>query len=355
MRFTAQQNEFATAVSAAAQGIPNNPPMPIRAALYVEADDGILSVSGSDGDVTFTGRCPVQTQIVGQAVVPGKVFTDVIRNLPDVPVHVSADDKGTVLIEAGRAKFSLRTVPGPYPALPVPAPECGTVSAPDFAEAVRKTASSSAKKTDSNPAYNSVVAETDWDTLELVASDRSQLAVTGLKWLPTEMPAQSCLIPAWAAARFSKGLTGDITLGWDDRVVTLKSGTTEVTARLLEGDFPKWRTILPATDPDIVIDPAALTAAVKRAALTADGDAPVTLKFTPGELKVTAGGIAGDSSEIIDCSFQGEFEALFGVQRLLDGLAGCGDTATIGFTAANKPFYIYSDGYRFMVLPRRAV
>lgn len=354
MRFTAQQPVFAAAVTAAAQGIPGNPTMPIRAALCVEADDGILSVSGSDGDVTFTGRCLVQTAIAGQAVVPGKVFADVVRNLPDVPVHVSHDGKDTLLIEAGRAKFTLRTVPGPYPAPPAPAPECGTVSASDFADAVRKIASSAAK-TDSNAAYNSVVAETDWDTLELIASDRAQLAVTGLKWLPLEMPAQSCLIPAWAAARFAKGLSGDITLGWDDRVVTLKSDTTEVTARLLEGDFPKWRTILPAVDPDIVIDPGELAAAVKRAALTADGDAPVTLTFTPGELKVTAGGIAGDSSEVIDCSYQGEFEVLFGVQRLLDGLAGCGDTARIGFTAANKPFYIYSDGYRFMVLPRRPV
>lgn len=353
MRFTAEQGAFAAAVTAAAQGLPNNPPMPVRAALHIEADDGILSVSGSDGDVTFTGRCQVQTALVGQAVVPGKLFADVARNLPDAPVLVTATDD-LVSVEAGRAKFCFRALPGPYPALTAPAPECGTVSALDFAEAVRKVAPSAAKN-DADPAFNSVIAETDWDTLELVASDRAQLAVTSLKWVPKEMPAQSCLIPAWAAARFSRGITGDVSLGWDDRVVTLKNDTTEVTARLLDGTFAKWRTVLPETEPGIVIDPAAFTAAVKRVALTVDGDAPVRLTFTPGELKVTGGGIAGDSSEVIDCPYEGEFEALFGVRRLLDGLAGCGDTARIGFTGSLKPFYIYSDDYKFMVLPRRPV
>ena len=353
MRFTVEPGVFAAAVTTAAQGVPVNPAQPVRAAMYLEADDGIMTIAGSDGDVTFTGRCQIQTAVAGQAVVPGRLFADVARNLPDAAVMVTATDD-LVSVEAGRARFFFRALPGPYPALAVPAPECGTVSAPDFADAVRKVAST-AEKTDSNPAYTSVVAETDWDTLELVASDRRQLAVAALKWVPENMPGQSCLIPAWAATRFSKGLTGDIALGWDDRVVTLKSDTAEVTARLLEGDFPKWRTILPEAEPDVIVDPAALSAAVRRAALTADGNAPVTLTFTPGELKVTAGGVAGESSEIIDSSYEGNFEALFGVQRLLDGLAGCDSTARIGFTAPDKPFYIYSQGYRFMVLPRRPV
>ena len=71
------------------------------------------------------------------------------------------------------------------------------------------------------------------------------------------------------------------------------------TNRLLDGEFPKYRALLPSESSSIaVVESAALLETVKRVALVADRNTPVRLSFEEGQLVVEAG--AGDEAQAVE-------------------------------------------------------
>lgn len=354
MEFSVGRNELAIAVTNAVNGIPNNPSQPVRAGMVIETrEDNLIFFSGSDGFVTFdasaTGHTPGDTVSL---VVPGKLFADVVRTLPDKEVHFASDGKVAVLA-CGAGQFKFPVIQEEYPELPTSnwRMDRGDIEANAFADAIRKVLPAAAK-TDSNPALTGILLESDGDTLWVAATDRYRLAAVQCSWNHAE-GATRALVPAWAAERFIRGAEGSVRLGWDDKSVVLSSDGQQVTSRVIAGEFPGWRKLLPAQPCVIEVDTEALLGALKRAQLAAEAESPVEVTFTAGQLTVEAGE-DNHAHDTLDAKYEGdEFKALFGIGKLVDGLAGCGDTACFGFTHPLKPVYIQSGNYSYTVLPRR--
>jgi DNA polymerase-3 subunit beta len=139
-------------------------------------------------------------------------------------------------------------------------------------------------------------------------------------------------------------------------------GGRRTTTRLLEGEFPKYRSLLPTEfSATATVDTAPLTEAVKRVALVAERNTPVRVSFAPGEAVLEAGG--GESAaarESIDATFEGEALTIaFNPQFLLDGLGALdSDTAHLSFTGPAKPAVLTgktnsADDYRYLLMPVR--
>jgi DNA polymerase III subunit beta len=354
MKFTADRNLLAEAVTNAVNGIPANPMYPVRAGMRVKTRSvGFAHFTGSDGDTTFTSSVDVHIEEHGTVTVPGKLFAEIIKSLDGEDVSFSASG-GMVTITCGRAVFKFQSYKEDYPEAGKDSETPATLPAEDFSDAIRAVIPSASKK-DSNMVLHGLLLDPDpkTKTLTLVATDRYRVASFELPWDGETL--EPCVIPTWAAERFRRGVTTpEVHLGWGESMCTMKSGDFTLTARRIAGEYADWRRFLPKEPPDVTVNVAELVAAVKRAQLVADGDEPVQLRFTMGDLYVEAGG-ATRSTEVLSAGYDGEeFVVLFGIPYFLDGLNGCEEeVCRFGFTGSLQPVNLQSGRFRYTLLPRR--
>jgi DNA polymerase III subunit beta len=208
------------------------------------------------------------------------------------------------------------------------------------------------------------------DTLTLAATDRYRLAVRELKWRPEDAaPEATALIPAKTLSDAAKTLaaTGaevEVALGsgaQGEGLAGFSGGTRRTTTRLLEGEFPKYRTLIPdefgsAAD----VTTSTLVEAVKRVALVAARNTPIRLSFEADSVVLEAGtGDEAQASERIDGSYGGDpLQIAFNPQYLLDGLGALdSDQARLSFNGPHKPAVLTGKDteseYRYLLMPVR--
>ena len=384
MQIIIERDVFAEAVAWTARALPARPTVPVLAGMRLSTDGDELTLSSFDYDVSAQAKLPVDVQSAGSALVSGRLLAEISRNLPARPVQISSDG-GRAVLTCGSTTFNLLTMPeDEYPALPEMPPAAGTVGSDAFATAVSQTAVA-AGRDDTLPSLTGVRIEIEGDTLTLISTDRYRLAVRELKWTPTKPDLSAAvLVPAKALTDTAKSLTtaaevsialalpGDDNSGASgpqygaagDGMIGFKAGGRRTTTRLLSGEFPRYRTLLPsATSATAELSTATLIESVRRVALVAERNTAVRLTFAPGNLTLEAGtGDEAQADEVIEASFDGdELSIAFNPNYLLDGLGNMdSDTTRIAFTEAGKPALLTGkpgpDGnpdYRYLLMPFR--
>jgi DNA polymerase III subunit beta len=378
-----ERDVFAEAVAWTARALPARPTVPVLAGMRLSTDGDELALSSFDYDVSAQAKLPVDVQSAGSALVSGRLLAEISRNLPARPVQISSDG-GRAVLTCGSTTFNLLTMPeDEYPALPEMPPAAGTVGSDAFATAVSQTAVA-AGRDDTLPSLTGVRIEIEGDTLTLISTDRYRLAVRELKWTPAKPDLSAAvLVPAKALTDTAKSLTtaaevsialalpGDETGAQyssvshgGDGMIGFEAGGRRTTTRLLSGEFPRYRTLLPSvTSATAELSTATLIESVRRVALVAERNTAVRLTFAPGNLTLEAGtGDEAQADEVIEASFDGdELSIAFNPNYLLDGLAAMdSDTTRIAFTEAGKPALLTGkpgpDGtpdYRYLLMPFR--
>ncbi|HEV2888882.1 MAG TPA: DNA polymerase III subunit beta [Frankiaceae bacterium] len=369
MRFRVERDEFAEAVAWTARSLPNRPAVPVLSGLRLEVKGHELSLSGFDYEVSAQATLEVQAEEAGTVVVLGRLLSEITRSLPAAPVQLATDGSRAVLT-CGTSRFTLPTMPvEDYPTLPEMPPAAGTIASELFAEAVGQVFVA-AGRDDTLPMLTGIKVEVDGDSLTLAATDRYRLAVRELKWRPQgDAEATTALIPARTLAEAAKTLatTGaevGVALGNDNGVgmAGFSGGTRRMTTRLIEADFPAYRSLIPAEFGAVAqVNNTALVEAVKRVSLVAQRNTPIRLTFAPDEPLVLDAGTGDDAqaSESLDVSYDGEpLTIAYNPGYLLDGLGAIGsDSAVLSFNGAIKPSVITgkeTEGeYRYLLMPIR--
>lgn len=352
MKFRVERDTFVEAVVWAARGLPSRPSLPVLAGLLVETGDEGLVLSGFDYETSARVSAPAEVAEEGRALVSGRLLADIGRSLPDKPVDLQSD--GTkVSLTCGSARFSLQTLPvEDYPSLPGMPTASGSVDSVAFATAVAQ-AVTAAGRDDMLPVLTGVRLEIEGSTIALMATDRYRLSLRELQWKPeqTDLSA-TALVPARVLADTAKSLTsgtevtlalaagasGEGIIGFEG---TAGGGLRRTTTRLLDGEFPKVRSLFPSESSSVArIDTAALVEAVKRVSLVAERNTPVRLSFTDGMVTLEAGsGDEAQATESLEAHVEGDDIAIgFNPTYLLDGL-GAIDTpvARLSFTQPTRP------------------
>ncbi len=374
MQILVERDVFADAVAWTARALPARPTVPVLAGMRLHAEGDELTLSSFDYDVSALAKLPVDTQTAGSALVSGRLLAEISRNLPGRPIQITSEAGRAVLL-CGSATFNLLTMPeDEYPALPEMPPAAGTVGSDAFATAVSQTAVA-AGRDDTLPSLTGVRIEIEGDTLTLISTDRYRLAVRELKWNPTKPDLSAAvLVPAKALTDTARSLTtsAEVSIALalpgegvgGDGMIGFEAGGRRTTTRLLSGEFPRYRTLLPsATNSTAEISTSTLIESVRRVALVAERNAAVRLSFTAGQLTLEAGtGDEAQADEVIEAGFEGEdLSIAFNPNYLLDGLAAMdSDTTRIAFTEAGKPALLTgkpgpdgSSDYRYLLMPFR--
>ncbi|MFZ0322730.1 MAG: DNA polymerase III subunit beta [Actinomycetes bacterium] len=375
MKFRVERDVLADAVGWAARSLPTRPPLPVLAGLLVEANDSGLVLSSFDYEVSARVEVDVEVSDPGRALVSGRLLAEIVRSLPARPVEVVVDD-AKVVLTCGSSRFALLTLPvEDYPTLPDLPAAAGTLAGADFATAV-STVAIAAGRDDTLPVLTGVRMEFEGDLLTLAATDRYRLAVRELAWSPqTTDTSAVALVQARSLAETARSLgdadsvtialaaggSGDGLIGFEG---SGSDGRKRTTTRLLDGEFPKYRALLPSDSAAVAsLETAAFIEAVKRVALVAERNTPVRLSFGGDELVLEAGtGDEAQATEAMSASFEGEpLTIAFNPQFLLDGLGAINaSTAQLSFTTSTKPAVLTAGGdssaaasYRYLLMPVR--
>ncbi|MBA3741692.1 DNA polymerase III subunit beta [Sporichthya sp.] len=371
MKFRVERDVLAEAVAWTARSLPVRPPVAVLAGLLLTADENGLALSGFDYEVSARAEVSADIAAEGRALVSGRLLADICKSLPAKPVDISIDGTKVNLV-CGSARFSLLTLPvEDYPTLPEMPSRSGAVPADVFAHAVAQVAVA-AGRDDTLPILTGIRIEIDGDTVTLAATDRYRLAVREFTWKPEQQGMSAfALVPAKTLADTAKSMTGEVELALSsgasgEGLVGLTSSGRRTTSRLLEGDFPKYRSLLPSESLSYAtVATAPFHEAVRRVSLVAERNTPVRLSFSAGELVLEAGsGDEASASEALEAQLDGDDIAIaFNPTYLLDGLGALDSShVRLAFTTSTKPAIITpttaeggGDGteYRHLLMPVR--
>ncbi|KPC82269.1 DNA polymerase III subunit beta [Streptomyces sp. NPDC048430] len=373
MKIRVERDVLAEAVAWVARSLPARPPAPVLAGLLLKAEDGALSFSSFDYEVSAKVSVDAEIEEDGTVLVSGRLLADICRALPNRPVEISTDGVRATVV-CGSSRFTLHTLPvEEYPALPQMPTATGTVPGEVFASAAAQVAIA-AGRDDTLPVLTGVRIEIEGDTVTLASTDRYRFAVREFLWKPENPDASAvALVPAKTLLDTAKALTsGDtVTLalsgsGAGEGLIGFEGAGRRTTTRLLEGDLPKYRTLFPTEFNSVaVIETAPFVEAVKRVALVAERNTPVRLSFEQGVLILEAGSSDdAQAVERVDAVLEGDdISIAFNPTFLLDGLSAIDSpVAQLSFTTSTKPALLSGrpavdaeadDAYKYLIMPVR--
>ncbi|MGE7435032.1 DNA polymerase III subunit beta [Kitasatospora sp. NPDC001175] len=373
MKFRVERDVLAEAVAWAARSLPARPPVPVLAGLLLTAQEGTLALSGFDYEVSARVELEADVEEAGTVLVSGRLLNDISRNLPNRPVEISTDGM-RVSVVCGSSRFTLPSMSvEDYPALPQMPTATGSVPGDVFASAVSQVAVA-AGRDDTLPVLTGVRVEIEGDRITLAATDRYRFAVRELLWKPEQADISAvALVPAKTLQDIAKSLgSGDsvsIALssgGAGEGLIGFEGAGRRTTTRLLEGEFPKYRTLFPTEFSAIAaIQTQPFLEALKRVSLVAERNTPVRLSFEQGVLTLEAGsGDDAQATERVDADLEGDdISIAFNPGYLEEGLKAIdAPYAQLSFTTSTKPALLSGKAavdaeanvaYQYLIMPVR--
>jgi DNA polymerase III subunit beta len=336
VNFRCERDTFADAIATAQRAVAARPgALPVLSGLRLSAGSGRIELVGSDLELTIRVRAPAQVDGDGSVVLPARLLSDIVRRLEDGPVSVALGDDDA-RIEAGRASFALRTLPATdFPRIPEVEGEGVRLAAGALSEALRQVVPA-ASRDDARPILTGVLLTATAAGLRLVATDSYRLAVRDLQGVTSFLgEGQKVLVAGRGLSEVQRLLgDGEIEVVLSDREVVFRVGETEVTTRLIEGDFPNYEQLIPSGYPNrLTVSRDVLRAAVERVRLVGQGrdTAPIRLAMSGEGLELSAvAQDVGEAHESVEAKHEGsDLTVAFNSQFLLEGIDAVGSSEVV--------------------------
>lgn len=362
MKFRCEREVLADALATAGRAATGRTgALPVLSGLRLEQKGNKLTVTGTDLDLTIQLSIEVGGDRDGGVVLPARLAADIVRSLGQGKVEVSVDGE-EVSISNGRSNFMVRPLNfDDYPKLASPASTAVTLPAAQFGDALRQVVRA-ASTDEARPILTGVMMTAEGDGLRMVATDSYRLAVRDLVGQQVLSADQKVLVPGRALTELQRLVSGgdDVTMRLGDRDATFEVGSTRLTTRLIEGEFPNYRQLIPASHPNtLTVEREPLLEAIRRVKILAKDATPVRLQMGGDTLRLTAiTQDVGNATEELDAQFKGtELTVAFNPDYLAAGVEACNGTSITLFTLdALKPAVVRgvgNDDYLYLLMPVR--
>lgn len=283
---------LAAALAFVSTALPSRPPMQVLLGITLRATPDGITLGGFDYERTFIEV--IDGVGTGEALVPGQLLKDVVKALDPGTIQLVVDaEVKNLVITQGDLEFGVPLLSLPdYPAPPKPKGKvAATLTGADLTDLNRVTVA--AGRDETLPILTCIRLENEQGKLRSVATDRYRLAVSTTQ-VPSKLPEDARMnLPAKSFAQVAKHLAKSETvrLQYDEGFVTFDAGQRKIVVRVVEGEFPRYRTLIPdSTDVKIEVDSAAMLKGVSQVAIVAARNAPVRFDITDEHLMAEAGG-----------------------------------------------------------------
>lgn len=364
MKFRCERDVLADALTTAGRAATSRTgALPVLEGLHLSVRGDELSVTGTDLDMSIGLTATVGGVSDGAVVVPARLSADAVKSLPAGAVEVSAGED-EVTISAGRSQFSLRNYSiDDYPAQVDPAAEAVTLRSADFGDALRQVVRA-ASTDEARGVITGVLISAEDDAVRMVATDSYRLAVRDLPDKELLATGQKVLVPHRALAELQRILGGsdELTVRLGARHATFECGQVRLTTRLIEGDYPNYRNLVPPSSPnELKIPKEALLESLRRVKIMARSDASSAVRLNLGPETMTLSVRDQDYGTVVeelDVRYEGEPMLVgFNPDYLMSGVDAIdADEVTFGLRDPVKAVVLRGVGredYLYLLMPLR--
>jgi DNA polymerase III subunit beta len=365
LKLNTKRDELAAKLSIVSRAVSTRAATQALSGILVTASEEGVTLAATDGELGLRTALEAEVVTPGSVLLPGRLLSELARSLGDASVEIeSREAERDVEIRSGGSSFHLRVLPAEdFPTLPAEGEEPLTIPADALAETVELVARA-ASRDDMRPVLTGVLVTAAGQEMTMVATDSYRLAV---KRTELESPIGGELeanIPAKALRELGRLVAADeidqVAVSLLPNQAVFKAGAVLLNTRLIDGQFPNFRQLLPESyDHDVRLPRPEFLDVARRVSQLAQRNAPLRLSFTQGQLKVSASTPdVGDAEETMPAAFEGEeLEIGFNPEFLRDGIESVeGDEVMLRLISPLRPGLLQPVGnedFRYLVMPIR--
>lgn len=330
MKFTIDKGDFLKVLQRVQGIVEKRNTMPILANVLLDAGGGRLNIMATDLEVFIKDSSAGDISEEGSTTVNARKLFEIVKELPSDKVDLASGKDDKITIKAGKARFNIMGLPSrDFPAFPsVDEANLKPIESENLKEMIDKT--SFAVSTDETRYnINGFLFEKDTSKIRMVATDGHRLALIekpDLKALSAG-EKEGVLLPRKGVMEMRKLLDekkGDFLLGITDKSAVMKKDSTVISVRLLEGEFPDYKKVIPKdNEKEVIADRVNLLSSLKRVSiLSSDKIKGVKFSFSAKKLTVSSSSPdIGEATEEVDIEYdEGDIEIAFNAKYFIDML-----------------------------------
>lgn len=331
MKFSGQREALLSPLLQVVGAIERRQTTPVLGNVLIRCSPETITFTASDTEIELHASTRMPGMESGEVTVPGRKFTDIVRNLPDAaPVSFESMNQQAVL-KSGRSRFKLATLPADdFPSFePLDDPQSVTIEAGQLLGCIRSTAFSMAQQ-DVRFYLNGMLLEMNEQHLACIATDGHRLAYSQCSTAVQPSEQVRVIVPRKSIGELQRLLgtleaEEPIRLEMTGQLMQVHGTGIRLTTKLIDGRFPDYNRVIPVDgNKELIIDGSTLRQSLTRASILSNEKyRGVRMALTDGLLTISSNN--PDQEEAIDemeVDYSGESAEIgFNVTYLLDVLS----------------------------------
>ena len=376
MKFTCERDSLLKVLTDASRGVPSRPERAILNCLHLSLDGDLVSVTATDLNLWIRSQTRVADGgVPGMVAIHSRYLVEAVRSCEPGVIDIESEDNKTY-ITSGASKFTFNTLPAEnFPELPETDVQETSVDVQDFLDALGRVVI--ARSTDeARTVLTSVLMtpeefESGEKGLRLVCTDSYRLALRDLAGFQLEPLKKDILVPGRTLEEINRhaGEAKEISVGISEKQITFTIGDVYFLTQLIEGDYPKYKNLIPKGDdyPNcLTIDKGdsnnsakdQFKRAINQVRIMAGADTPIRLTMKDSKLIMRASSDYGEGDTELDVNYNDdEMTVAFNPRYLLDGIDACpGEEISIYTQDALKPAVLRGvpkEDFLYLLMPVR--
>ncbi|AET65767.1 DNA polymerase III, beta subunit [Desulfosporosinus orientis DSM 765] len=328
MKIFCSKDALLSGVNAVQRAVSHKNPLPVLQGILIQTENQSLQFAATDLEMGIRCDVPAQVDEPGTTIVPAKLFAEVVRKLPDTTI--SLEERGrSIKICYYQSELVLNGYdPEEFPLLPdLIEPLSFSIPTMVFKNMIRQTIFSCATE-ESRPVFNGILLQIDGSMIRLVATDTHRLAYMISEIANPEEVRFSGIVPSKTLSEIYRLLKDEdevITISYSNNQVVFQFGSIYLVSRLIEGQFPNYKQVIPQTcETKVNLSVREFLDAVERASLLSrdkSGANIIRINVEGNELRIDQTSELGKISEQIGIEMEGnDVRIAFNAKFLIDAL-----------------------------------
>ena len=362
MKIICNKSDLVKGVNIVSKAVPGKTTLPILDCILIDATTDIIKLTANDMELG------IQTEIAGDILdrgmiaIDAKIFSEIVRKLPDNEVSIETDDKLQTTIVCEKAKFDISGKPGnEFAYLPIIEKDDSIeISQFTLKEVIRQTIFSIADN-ESNKLMTGELFEIKDNVLRVASLDGHRISIRKIE-LKDQVRDYKMVVPGKTLIEISKILSGEVEsmveISYTNNHIVFEFDNTIVVSRLIEGEYFKIDQMLSSDyDTKVRINKREFLSCIDRATLLIkEGDKkPIIIDIGDEVMELKIKSQIGSMNEEIIISKEGKDLLIgFNPKFLMDALRVIDDEeVTLYLMNAKAPCFIKDDNesYIYLILP----
>ena len=370
MEFTIARDELLQGLYLTQGIVERRTTIPILANVLLESVNDGIAITATDQEVGVLRHCDAKVKKKGSLTAGARKLYEIVRECPEGPIVIRSLDNNWIEVSSGKSRFKIVGLdPKEFPAMPRPAHERGdrqalTIPSAMLREMIQRTSFAVSSDETRLNLSGIFVERPEKGKLRMVATDGHRLSMI-TRAVEGAPAGGGVIIPRKGVMEISKVIeSGDdpVTLTLQGGVAHAARGSVELSMRLVEGEFPDYKQVIPEKSTRrLSVGAEPLLAALRRVSIvSSERTRGVKLQIEAGRLEVSSiNPDVGEATDEVAVEYEGESLSIgFNAKYFMDLLSVLPETekVEIGFNDEVSPGLVHCEGdsdYVYVVMPMR--